>query len=299
MSGEPESRSGDLLALLDLQSQGQGMFIGPPAPTDPRFPRVFGGQLLAQALAAASFTVPDDALCHSLHAYFVRPGLPGRPIDFEVTAMRDGQSFLLRNVAAVQRDELVFQLTASFGRDQAGAEYRPAMPDTPAPETFPSEDARIASLLERADPRVRAFYVNRHPVVEMISVDVTDLSERTPIATPVRCWVRLRDSLPSDPRLYRCVLAYCSDMGLLGPSVRAIGGMFGDPELQIASLDHALWFHREFDFSDWLLFVSESCSVAGGRGLSRGSYFTRDGRLVASIAQEGLMRKRDPLAERE
>lgn len=290
----------DLVELLDLPSQGDGVFVGAAARGEPRTPRVFGGQLLAQALAAASFTVPEDALCHSLHAYFVRPGIPARPIQYEVTAMRDGQSFVLRNVAAAQRDELIFQLTASFGRDQVGPEFQEVMPDTPLPETFPPEAERNAKLLRNVDAKVRAAWAQ--VPIEMIHVDVTDLADRSASTAPQRLWMRPRlrsgQALPADPRLYRCVLAYSSDMGLLGPSVRAIGGHFADPELQVASLDHALWFHREPDLSDWLLFVAQSSSVAGGRGLSRGSYFTRDGKLVASVAQEGVMRKRDPLAER-
>jgi acyl-CoA thioesterase-2 len=259
---------------------------------------VFGGQVLAQGLAAACFTVPPDAPCHSLHAYFARPGIPGRPIEYEVSAMRDGQSFVLRNVAAVQRDELTCQLLVSFGRDTPGPDFQTTMPDTPAPESFPPEAERLARLLEKAQPLQRAFLEYRSPI-EGISVDVVDWTDRTPVRGPVRNWIRVREPLISDPRLHQCALAYASDMGLLGPSVRAIGGSFGDPEMQIASFDHALWFHRPFEWTDWILFVVESLSVAGGRGLSRASFYTRDGRLIASVAQEGLMRQRDPLASRE
>jgi acyl-CoA thioesterase-2 len=287
------------MTLLDLQSSGQGVFIGPMAESrGAARTRVFGGQVLAQGLAAACFTVPPDVPCHSLHAYFARPGIPGRPIEYEVSAMRDGQSFVLRNVAAVQRDELTCQLLVSFGRDTPGPEYQPAMPDTPPPESFPPEAERLERLLEKAQPIQRAFLQQRSPI-ESISVDVIDWTDPTPARGTVRGWFRVREQLAADPRLHQCALAFASDMGLLGPSVRAIGGSFGDPELQIASLDHALWFHRPFEWNDWLLFVFESLSVAGGRGLSRASIYTREGQLVASVAQEGLMRQRDPLASRE
>jgi acyl-CoA thioesterase-2 len=285
----------DLLTLLDLQSVGQGAFSGPAAQSAAFRTRVFGGQLLGQALAAASFTVPGDVLAHSLHAYFARPGIPGRPIDYEVTAVRDGQSSSIRSVAAVQRDEMVFQLTASFAPDHGGAEFQASMPDTPGPETFPPFEERMAKYLERADP-LRRVLIKTSPC-DGISVDLPDLDDTQPKPTRFRTWMRLHRPLPNDPILHRCVLAYCSDMGLLGPSVFAIGGKFNDPELQIASLDHALWFHRPFTWDDWLLFVSESLSVAGGRGLSRGSVYSRDGRLVASIAQEGIMRKRNILPD--
>jgi acyl-CoA thioesterase-2 len=299
MADDGEARSEDLMSLLDLQSSGQGVFSGPPAPGGgPARVRVFGGQVLAQGLAAACFTVPDDAPCHSLHAYFARPGIPARPIDYEVSAMRDGQSFVLRNVAAVQRDELTCQLLVSFGRDTPGPEFQPPMPDAPPPESFPPEAERLERMLEKALPMQRAFLKQRSPI-ESIPVDMVDWTDHTPTHGRVRGWFRVRERLASDPRLHQCALAYASDMGLLGPSVRAIGGSFGDPDLQIASLDHALWFHRPFEWNDWLLFVFESLSVAGGRGLSRASIYTRDGQLVASVAQEGLMRKRDPLAARE
>jgi acyl-CoA thioesterase-2 len=295
MTQVDEDEREDLLALLDLQSAGQGVFTGAAAQSGAFRTRVFGGQLLGQALAAASFTVSGDVLVHSLHAYFARPGIPGRPVDYEVAAVRDGQSYAIRTVAAVQRDELVFQLTASFGPDHAGPEFQPSMPDVPLPETYPPEPERTAKLLERVDPQRRAFLA--HSPVDSIPVDGWDPANPKLMHGSMRSWMRLRRPIPGDPILQRCVLAYCSDMGLLGPSVMAIGGDFTDPELQVASLDHAIWFHRPFSWDDWLLFVAESLSVAGGRGLSRGSVYTRDGRLVASLAQEGIMRKRNILPD--
>jgi acyl-CoA thioesterase-2 len=285
----------DIAALFDLRDEGQGAFTGAAATSGAFRIRVFGGQLLAQALAAASFTVPSDVPAHSLHAYFARPGIPARPIGYEVTAMRDGSSYLMRSVAAVQRDELICHVIASFGPDHEGPEYQPPMPDTPMPETFPPEAERMAQLLSRVDPARRSFL--QGSPVETISVDWADPTDRSVSRGPVRNWIRLRQPIPSDPILQRCVLVYCSDMGLLAPSVRSIGASFMDPEFQIASLDHALWFHRPFTWDDWLLFVAESLSVSGGRGLNRGSVYTRSGQLVASVAQEAMVRRRNILPD--
>ncbi len=289
----PSGPASELLAILDLRTLEKGMFSGPPA-EDERS-RVFGGHVLAQALAAACFTAPPDWPCHSLHAYFLRPGKPGRPIDYEVMAMRDGSSFSTRKVVAVQRDEVNLEMIASFERDEGGAEHQEPMPDTPLPETFPPEAERLARMLEGAPPELREQMQRKRPI-EGIRVDARDFRDRTPSAGPIRTWMRVRGTLMDDPNLHRAALTYASDMGMLEPSLRAIGTSFGDPSLQVASLDHAVWFHRPFRFDDWLLFVFETSSVAAGRGLSRGRVYARDGRLVASIAQEGVMRKREALA---
>jgi acyl-CoA thioesterase-2 len=282
----------ELLDLLDLQKIGEGVFAGAPARDMFGNTRVFGGQLLAQGLAAASLSVPPDWQCHSLHAYFVRPGTPGRPIEYEVAAMRDGQNFILRKVAAVQRDQLNCELIASFEREQPGPEYQHAMPDAPAPESFPPEDERNARFLASVPAELRERFQHTGPI-ETIRIDSDEFHSPTPKFGPLRTWARVRSRLVDDPQLHRCVLAYASDMGALEPSVRAIGARFGDPETQLASLDHALWFHRPFRVDEWLLFVLESPSVAGGRGMNRGSVYTRSGELVASIAQEALVRQRD------
>jgi acyl-CoA thioesterase-2 len=281
-----DGASDNLLDLLDLKSAAQGVFLGPPS-IDARS-RVFGGQVLAQALAAASFTV-KGLPCHSLHAYFLRPGKPGRPIEYEVSSMRDGQSFVTRKVMAVQRDELNLELTASFQNDDPGAGFQRTMPDTPLPETFPSEDERLAKYLATTPPAMHERIRTKRPI-ESIRVGAGGGFDVAPGAGPVRTWMRARGTLVDDPNLHRCALAYASDLGAIEPSLRAIGMSFTDAASQVASLDHAMWFHRPFRFDDWLLFVFESDSVAGGRGLTRGSVYSRDGKLVASIAQEAVMR---------
>jgi acyl-CoA thioesterase-2 len=169
------------------------------------------------------------------------------------------------------------------------------MPETPPPESFPPEDERLAQLLRNAKPEQQEFLKRKRPI-ESIRVDARDLNDRTPTSGVLRTWMRARGKLMDDANLHRCALAYASDMGALEPSLRAMGAGFADSSLQIASLDHALWFHRAFRFDDWLLFVFESSSVAAGRGLSRGSIYSRDGKLVASLAQEGVMRARDEVA---
>jgi acyl-CoA thioesterase-2 len=290
------ARVAALLDLLEVQNQGQGTFTGPPAQDAGARSRVFGGQVLAQALAAASFTVPDDRPCHSLHAYFMRPGKPGRPIEFEVSAMHDGKHFVARKVAAVQRNELICELTASFTDDTHGPNHQVRMPDTPLPETFPGEEERLASILALAAPELREPLEQqlRQSAIELIHVEPHAFGQPGQSSAPLRRWMRVRAPLPDHAALQRCVLAYVSDGGALEPSLRAVGGSFGDPSWELASLDHAVWFHRPFRCDDWLLCVFDSSSVAAGRGLNRGQVFTRDGVLVASIAQEALVRTREP-----
>jgi acyl-CoA thioesterase-2 len=284
-----QEMAAELLELLDLRSVAQGVFAGAPE-RDSRS-RMFGGHVVSQALAAACFSVEGRA-CHSLHAYFLRAGKPGRPTEYEVQAMRDGQSFATRKVIAVQRDEPTLELIASFDRGELGADCQMAMPDVPPPASFPDEDERIARVLATAPPHMHEM-LRRKRAIEAIRIDARDFADATPTSAPTRTWMRTRGRLFDDANLHRCALAYASDMGALEPSMRAIGARFGDSDMQVASLDHALWFHRPFRFDDWLLFVFESVSVAAGRGYNRGAVFTQEGQLVASIAQEGVMRKRD------
>lgn len=279
-----------LFKILDLESHGEGMFTA--APVQDGLARVFGGQLLGQALTAATHTVDEDWPCHSLHAYFVRPGKPGRPIDYEVTALRDGQRLATRKVLAIQRDEVILELTASFTREEPGAEYQEPMPQAPLPETFPSEDERIARALAEAPPEHRRYLEIRNPI-EFISIDEHSATASEPT---LRYWMRARERLPDDTRLHRCALAYASDLGAMQAAMRAGDVDFRDSSMQVASLDHALWLHREFRLDDWVLFTFSPVSVSGGRGLSRGTVHTKEGVHVASLVQEGLMRARTPSA---
>lgn len=284
---------GDILELLELERVDQGVFMG--RPSDDGRSRVFGGHTVAQALAAACFSI-DGLTCHSLHAYFVRPGLPGRPTQYEVLAVRDGSAFAIRQVVAVQRDEVVLHLTASFHEPSDGPfAHSAAMPSTAAPDTFPPEGERTARLLEIVPPELRDMVRRTWPFEQIRVNDFEPASDAELHRTrPSRMWVRARTrELPSDPNLHCCALAYASDAGPLEPCMRAVGASFGDGTLQVASLDHAVWFHRPLRFDDWLLFTHESPSVAGGRAFSRGSvYDPKTSTLVASIAQEGVLRAR-------
>ena len=292
-----DAATSELLELLNLESMGQGVFVGPPS--HDKQTRVFGGQVLAQALAAASFTV-DGASCHSLHAYFLRPGKPGRPIEYEVAKMRDGQSLSQRKVIAVQRVEPIVELVASFyeppSKTGSPIQHSRSIPEVPGPETFPDEEIRMQRLRDRLPEAHRDVATRKRPI-EMLRIGDHDLGSRTRTTEPVRSWIRVRSPLPDDPNLHRCLLAYASDFGALEPSLRAIGGSFGDLQLQVASLDHAMWFHRPFRCDEWLLVSYESASVGEDRGLSYGSVWSQNGRLVASIAQEGMVRPRGQAAD--
>lgn len=279
-----------LLELLDLQGQGQGVFTGAPAPDGRERTRMFGGQLIAQALAAASFTVPQDQVCHSLHAYFVRPGQAGRATDFEVANMRDGESSCLRKVMAVQRDELVCELTASFSAAAVGREYQRTMPNVTAPEELLRIAQERAAELQDAPPEEQRLV--KYGPLEILPVQPVET------APQLRTWVRVAGPLPGDPSLHACALGYASDIGAVHPSMRAVGVNVRDPDWQIASLDHAVWIHRPFRADEWLLFVLDCSSVSAGRGLNHGAVYTQAGALVASLTQEALLRPRDVLAQR-
>lgn len=242
---------------------------------------MYGGQLLSQALAAASFTVPPEWACHSVHGYFVRPAQAARPTDYEVSEMRDGRSGGLRKVVAVQRDELTCELTAAFALDGPSASYQIAMPEVPEPESF----AGGAGANQQFGP------------VDLIMVD-----RRKPVTRPefmsLRTWARVRARLNDDPNLHRCALTYVSDLAAVEPSMRASAIKPGDPDVQVASLEHSVWFHRPFRCDEWLLFDCQCVSLAGSRGLVRGYVFSRSGELVASLMQETMLRQRDTIASR-
>ena len=279
----------NLLALLDPERVGENLFRG-LSPAEPA-QRVFGGQVLAQALAAAGRTV-EKRLCHSLHAYFLRPGDPGLPIDYQVDRSRDGASFAARRVVALQRERPIFTLAASFQRVEAGFEHQAQMPVVPPPEEL--EDDQQVLLRQDLAPHVRAW-VARERAFETRSVlgrgpfaPDGDRPARPPVD---HIWLKTRAPVPDDPVLQRVLLAFISDMSLLDTSLLPHGRSIFS-RVQVASLDHAMWFHRDFRVDEWLLYAQDSPSASGARGFNRGSIFTRDGRLVASVAQEGLIRPR-------
>lgn len=282
------SAIGTLLSILDLEPLENNLFRGLSPQVG--WQRVFGGQVVGQALVAAARTVECRAV-HSLHGYFMRPGDPAVPIIYQVERIRDGKSFTTRRVVAIQHGEAIFSMSASFQIDEGGLEHQIAMPEVPAPEDLPSEAELKEAYLHAAPEPIRRYWLRERPI-EIRPVDIGHYLRRDRSDPTQQVWVRTTGPLPDDPDVHRCILAYASDMTLLDTSLFAHGRMIFDPGIQAASLDHALWFHRPFRADEWLLYAEDSPSASGGRGFTRGSLFSRDGRLVASVVQEGLIRLR-------
>jgi len=287
--GATESLS-SLLALLDLETIDTNVFRG-VSPKD-RWQRVFGGQVLGQALVAASRTV-EGRECHSLHAYFLRAGDPKIPILYEVDRSRDGLSFSARRVVAVQHGEPIFTMSASFEVAEAGLEHQIAMPNVPPPESLKSEREWRMEILADLPEHARGWFLRERPI-EIRPVEPPNRFARGKHPPRQIVWFRACGPLPAMPALHQCVLAYASDMTLLDTSLLPHGYNLFTSALQLASLDHAMWFHRAFRADEWLLYVEESPSASGSRSFNRGEIFRRDGALVASVAQEGLIRLRRP-----
>jgi len=279
-----------LIALLDLEPIELNLFRG-QSPKD-RSQRVFGGQVLGQALVAASRTV-ETRICHSLHAYFLIPGDPRVPILYQVDRSRDGASFSSRRVVAIQHGRQIFHMSASFQAGEPGFEHQIDAPPMPGPESFPTEDDFRRKFADKVPPEHREHFLRSRPI-ELRPVDRENIfcPEKRPPYEAV--WMRAGGTLPANVALQQCVLAYASDMTLLDTSLlpHAIGWF--DDRVQIASLDHAMWFHRPFRADQWLLYVQDSPSASGARGFNRGLIYTADGKLVASVAQEALIRIRNP-----
>jgi acyl-CoA thioesterase-2 len=254
-------------------------------------PSVFGGQVLGQALMAAARTVQKHAV-HSLHGYFLRAGDKTVPIDYEVDRVRDGASFTMRRVVALQHGQPIFHLSVSFHGREPGVNHQRDMPAAPPPEGLRDESEGRRELRHLLPPEALAV-VDQARAVEMRPVDPQHLLYPTLTPPYAQTWLRAPGELPDDPLIHQALLAYASDFSLLGVAMRPHGLNFMQPKVQGVSLDHAMWFHRDFRFDDWLLYETDSPSAAGARGFCRGSVFTRDGVLVASVAQEGLIRVKD------
>jgi acyl-CoA thioesterase-2 len=277
-----------LLALLDLERLDDNVFRG-ISPKD-RWQRVFGGQVLGQALVAASRTV-EERVAHSLHAYFLRPGDPRMPILYEVDRSRDGGAFSARRVVARQGGHTIFTMAASFQTPETGLEHQAAMPSVPDPETLKSEKEWLAEIADDLPENARDGLKRPRPI-EIRPVQPANRFARGISEAHQTVWFRATGALPDDRALHQCVLAYASDMTLLDTALLPHGFTLFSPHLQLASLDHAMWFHRAFRADEWLLYVQDSPSASGGRGFNRGTVFRRDGVLVASAAQEGFIRER-------
>jgi acyl-CoA thioesterase II len=279
----------DLLAILDLEQLEVNLFRGRSPQS--RWQRVFGGQVIGQALVAASRTVEPERRPHSLHAYFLLGGDPKVPIIYEVDRIRDGKSFTTRRVVAIQHGQPIFSMSASFHVEEAGFSHQSAMPDVPPPEKLPSGPELPAAALATMPEVVRRFFEQERPV-ELRPVEIERYLGKSTKDPRFHIWIRTTGPLPDDPSIHQCVLAYASDMILLDTSLIPHGRTVFDRRIMAASLDHALWFHRPFRADEWLLYAQDTPSASGARGFSRGLIFKRDGTLVASVAQEGLVRER-------
>ena len=277
-----------LLSILDLEPLERNLFRGRSPQVG--WQRVFGGQVIGQALVAAARTV-EDRVVHSLHCYFMRPGDPSVPIIYEVDRIRDGKSFTTRRAVAIQHGRAIFAMSASFQVEEPGLEHQIPMDEVPMPEALPSEEELKERFLQVMPEPVRRYWERERPI-EMRPVDLTRYVSRKPLQPKQFLWFRATAALPDDPVMHQSVLAYASDMTLLDSSLLAHGRSVFDRDLQVASLDHALWLHRPFRADDWLLYAQDSPNSSGARGFSRGEIFARDGTLVASVAQEGLIRPR-------
>jgi acyl-CoA thioesterase-2 len=279
----------DLLSILDLESLEDNLFRG--RSPQQAWQRVYGGQILGQALVAAVRTVPAERIAHSLHAYFLLPGDLARPIIYSVERVRDGGSFTTRRVTATQHGRAMFVMSVSFHRRESGLDHQRPMPPVPMPEELASEAELKAQLIEKLPESMRTYWDSERPI-ELRPLDVGRYVTRTTRAMEQSLWMRATGRLPDDLALHQCVLAYASDFTLLDTALIAHGKPMFDRGMQLASLDHALWFHRPFRADDWLFYTQESPSSHGARGYCRGDIFTRQGVLVASVAQEGLLRQR-------
>lgn len=279
-----------LVELLDLEKIEENLFRA--ASPAYGWQRVYGGQVLGQALVAAGRTVEDDRAAHSLHAYFLVGGDPGQPIVYEVERIRDGGSFTTRRVKAIQHGRPIFAMSVSFHKAEESYEHQLEMPDVPMPEDLPSEQQLRDQLLPSLPENMRSYWQHERPI-EMRPTDVSRYLDRRKRQPTQSIWLKANGRLPDDAKLHHCVMAYASDFTLLDTALIAHGKLLFDTDIQLASLDHAMWLHRPARMDEWMLYVQDSPSAGGGRGFCRGSLFARDGTLVASTTQEGLVRKRD------
>lgn len=279
----------ELLAILDLEELEHNLYRGRSPETS--WQRVFGGQTIAQALVAAQRTVPADRPVHSLHGYFMLPGDSKVPIVYQVDRIRDGGSFATRRVVAVQHGAAIFSLEASFQKEEPGLDHQVEMPDDiPPPETLKSQ----RELLDKSGyvpEHIRKFWARERPL-EIKPVNLDHYTSREKLAPRQDIWLRTTGPVPDDRAIQAAVLAYLSDMTLLDTSTFAHGRAIYDADIQAASIDHAMWFHRPHTLDGWLLYTQDSPSATGARGFTRGALYARDGTMIASVAQEGLIRLR-------
>lgn len=283
-----------LIDILDLERIEQNLYRGESP--DVGWQRIFGGQVIGQALVAAQRTVSTKEnepkrIVHSLHGYFMRPGDPSVPTIYEVDRIRDGRSFTTRRVVAIQHGKAIFSMSASFQIVEEGLEHFVEMPDVPQPEDLPSEKQLAEQFIDHAPEGVRNYWKRERPI-ELRPISLEHYISNKKLEPKQNIWFRATGKLPNNTAVQQAVLAYASDMTLLDTSLFAHGRAVFDPNLQVASLDHAMWFHRPMNMEEWHLYSQDSPNSSGARGFTRGSIYSRDGQLIASVAQEGLIRER-------
>jgi acyl-CoA thioesterase-2 len=286
----PEALTAELMDLLDVEEIDTDLYRGKRQPGG--VGRVFGGEVIAQALQSAQRAVEGDQGAHSLHAYFMRPGNEDHPIIYRVVRDFEGRSFATRRVIAMQKGQPILNLAASFQTVEGGLHHQDAMPDVPMPETLKSEQELRLEHIDEIPERMRGFFLRPRPI-EIRPVRPRLWTNPTKSEPVYQNWFRVGSALPDDPGLHRAMLCYASDMALLGTALLPHGVNWMTHKLQTASLDHSVWMHEPFRADDWLLHATDSPWSGHARGFNRGRIYTRDGRLVASTAQEGLIRMRE------
>ncbi len=285
--GDPGSSVEALVSLFDLERLEDNLFRGKSGSVGWR--RIYGGQVLAQALVAGMRTVDSARGVNSLHGYFMLPGELGHPIVYEVELLRDGGSFSTRRIKAIQHGRTIFVMVASFHRVEEGLDYHASMPDVPKPEELKSAQELFTGDLSGLPDNMQRFW-KRFRSIEFKPVDISRYVDRSQRGSTQQIWFRTASPLPDAQEVHAAVLAYISDFALLETALSPHGKILSDPDVRLASLDHALWFHRPFKADKWLLYSLDSPSSSGSRGFCRGQIFSEDGTLIASTAQEGLMR---------
>lgn len=285
--GDPGSSVEALVSLFDLERLENNLFRGKSGSVGWR--RIYGGQVLAQALVAGMRTVESARVVNSLHGYFMLPGELGHPIVYDVEILRDGGSFSTRRIKAIQHGRTIFVMVASFHRVEDGLDYHASMPEVPKPDELRSAQELFTGDLSGLPDSMQRFW-KRFRSIEFKPVDISRYVDRSQRGSTQQIWFRTASPLPDTPEVHAAVLAYISDFALLETALSPHGKILSDPDVRLASLDHALWFHRPFKADKWLLYSLDSPSSSAARGFCRGQIFSEDGTLIASTAQEGLMR---------
>ncbi|BAK10417.1 acyl-CoA thioesterase II TesB [Pantoea ananatis AJ13355] len=279
----------NLLNLIHLEKIEEGLFRGQSEDLGLR--QVFGGQVVGQALFAAKQTVPEDRVIHSFHSYFLRPGDSQKPIIYDVESLRDGKSFSARRVSAIQNGQPIFYMTASFQSPESGFEHQKPMPQVKRPDNLPNEQQMAQKMAHMLPEKLREKFIAERPL-EIRPVQIHN-PLRGHVDKPQRqVWIRANGTLPDDLRIHQYLLGYASDLNFLPVALQPHGKGFLESDMQVATIDHSMWFHRELNFNDWLLYSVESTSASGARGFVRGEFYNQQGELVASTVQEGVMRQR-------